>query len=129
MRRSFIGIGLAAVMVAVIPTMALALSVSGDYDSVRIDRKAKEVVVTGHVTCDAGTTGHVRAVVLQGTREGAGEAPISCSGSETTWEVRMPLGSAPFHPGTAILEFGWEVTDGTTTVVSGRSVEVKIAPK
>ena len=129
MRRSFIGLILAAIMVAALPALALALSVSGDYDSVAIDRRAKEVVVSGHVTCDAGATGSVMAFVFQGSHAAGGMAAVSCTGSPTTWEVRVPLGSPPFHPGKATLEFGWSVSGGGTDVALGRSAEVKISPK
>lgn len=129
MRRALIGFGLAAALAVALPLGALALTVSGDYDSVRIDSQASEVVVRGHVTCDAGATGTVTAFLIQGSREDGGTEPISCTGSQTSWEVRIPLGSPPFQKGKAILEFGWTVTDGTGTIASGRSVEVKIRKK
>jgi len=129
MRRSSISIGLVVLLLMMLPAVTLGLTVSLELDEVRVDRPAREVVVSGPVTCDVGTTGTITAVVIQGRREAVGQTALACTGTETTWEIRLPLGRPPLHPGPAILEFGFIATDGTNTIASGRSIEVFIAPR
>ena len=128
-RYSIIRIGLATLLLAAVPAVAVALEVTLEFDRAFIDRSTREAVMTGTYECDAGTTGTIRAVLTQGTHEAAGEVPLVCTDSEQTWEVRVPLGTPPFRPGPATVDLGFTATDGTGSIASGRSLEISLAPR
>ena len=130
MRRSLmLAIGLALSLVA-IPMATLALEVQIDFEAVevRVDRPNREVVIAGTYTCDTGTTGTITGVVTQGIRSDAGQVPLVCDDTEQAFEIRLPLGTPPFHPGPATLDIGFFATDGTDGIVSGVSREIFIKP-
>ena len=131
MRRSLmIAIGL-ALSLAAVPMATLALEVQIDFEAVdvRIARPNSEVVIAGTYTCDTGTTGTIRGVVTQGQRSEAGEIPLVCDDTEQAFEIRLPLGTPPFHPGLATLDIGFSATDGKDGIASGVSREVFIQPR
>ena len=128
-RLSIIRIGLATLLLAAVPAVAMALTVTLEFDRAFIDRSSREAVMTGIYECDAGTTGTITAVLTQGNHEAGGTVPLVCTDSEQTWEVRVPLGTPPFHPGPATVDLGFFATDGTDSIVSGRHLEITLEPR
>ena len=104
---------------------ALADVVAGTLASVRIDRKKKELVLTGTVSCTQSEPATVNSTVTQGSHVESATTSVTCGTSPAPWELRLPLGSPPFHPGKAIADIGFLAGNGAT----GRSEAVKILPK
>lgn len=126
-RPRVIRAALAALLLAALPAIAAA-AVAFDFGEAHIDRATREVVITGPYTCDAGNTATLTAVLLQGSQQAGDTVSLICDGAPHTWEVRLPLGSPPFHPGPATLEFGVSFTEpGGGGGVSGRSIDIFIA--
>ncbi len=124
MRRSAIGFGLGLILVIGVPGVALADLATSTFDSVRVDRAAQELVINGTISCTETETATVTAFVTQTTREAGASIDVSCGITPTSWEIRLALGTPPFHPGPAILDIGFSA--GQT--VSGQSLEIRILP-
>ena len=131
MRRSLMIAIVLALSLAAVPMATLALEVQIDFEAVevRIDRPNAQVVIEGTYTCDTGTTGTITGVVTQGQRSEAGTVPLVCDDTEQAFEIRLPLGTPPFHPGQATLDIGFFATDGKDGIASGVSREVFIQPR
>jgi hypothetical protein len=124
MRRSAIGFGLALAILIGVPGVAFADLGTSTFDSVRIDRSAQELVISGTISCTEPETATVTAFVTQRTREAGASTEVSCGTTPTAWEIRLPLGTPPFHPGPAVLDIGFSAGE----TVSGRSLEIMILP-
>jgi hypothetical protein len=124
MRRSAIGFGLGLILLIGVPGVALADLATSTFDPVRVDRPAEELVISGTISCTETETATVTAFVTQATREAGASVDVSCGTTPTSWEIRLPLGTPPFHPGPAILDIGFSA--GQT--VSGQSLEIMILP-
>jgi hypothetical protein len=125
MRRSAIGFGLGLILLIGVPGVALADLATSTFDPVRVDRAAEELVISGTISCTETETATVTAFVTQATREAGASVDVSCGSTPTSWEIRLPLGTPPFHPGPAILDIGFSA--GQT--VSGQSLEIMILPR
>jgi hypothetical protein len=115
-------------LLAALPGASLALTVDLELESAAIDAATKEVVLAGTVTCDVGATLRIGFAVIQGPATAGDFAVMTCTGTEQSWEIREPLGTPRVHPGPATLEFGFTAELGAESIVSGRSVEVFVAP-
>jgi hypothetical protein len=124
MRRQAIGFGLALILLIAVPGVALADLATTTFDSVRIDRSSQELVITGTISCTQTETATITAFVTQQTHEAGASTDVACGTTLVPWEIRLPLGTPPFHPGPAILDVGFSA--GSTT--TGRSVEIMISP-
>jgi hypothetical protein len=124
MRRPAIGFGLALILLIAVPGVAFANLASSTFDAVRIDRSAQELVISGTISCTKTETATVTAFVTQTTREAGASTDVSCGTTPTSWEIRLPLGTPPFHPGPATLDIGFSAGE----TVSGQSVEIMILP-
>ena len=124
MRRSAIGFGLALILLIGVPGVAFADLRTSTFDPVRIDRGAQELVITGTISCTEPETATITAFVTQRTREAGASTEVSCGTTPTTWEIRLPLGTPPFHPGPATLDIGFSAGE----TVSGQSLEIMILP-
>jgi hypothetical protein len=125
MRRSAIGFGLALTLLIGVPGVAFADLGTSTFDPVRIDRGAQELVITGTISCTQSETATITAFVTQRTREAGASTEVSCGTTPTNWEIRLPLGTPPFHPGPAVLDIGFSAGE----TASGRSVEIMILPR
>jgi hypothetical protein len=124
MRRSAIGFGLALTILIGVPGVAFADLGTSTLDPVRIDRSAQELVISGTISCTETETATITAFVTQRTREAGASTEVSCGTTPTTWEIRLPLGTPPFHPGPAVLDIGFSAGE----TVSGQSLEIMILP-
>ena len=125
MRRSAIGFGLALILLTVVPGVAFADLGTSTFDPVRVDRSAQELVISGTISCTEPETATVTAFVTQRTREAGATTEVSCGTTATSWEIRLPLGTPPFHPGPAVLDIGFSAGE----TVSGQSLEIMILPR
>jgi hypothetical protein len=125
MRRSAIGFGLALILLTVVPGVAFADLGTSTFDPVRVDRSAQELVISGTISCTEPETATVTAFVTQRTREAGASTEVSCGTTATSWEIRLPLGTPPFHPGPAVLDIGFSAGE----TVSGQSLEIMILPR
>jgi hypothetical protein len=124
MRRSAIGFGLALTLLIGVPGVVFADLGTSTFDPVRIDRDTQELVITGTISCTQSETATITAFVTQRTHEAGASTEVSCGTTPTTWEIRLPLGTPPFHPGPAVLDIGFSAGE----TVSGRSLEIMILP-
>jgi hypothetical protein len=125
MRRSAIGLGLALFLLIGMAGVALADLATTTFDAVRIDRSTEELVITGTISCTETETATITAFVTQATREAGASTTVLCGTTAVPWEIRLPLGTPPFHPGPAILDIGFSAGD----TVAGQSVEIMILPR